>query len=225
MAASVARTSLMAAIVLVLALGLNLTLNRTPDAPRPLGKDVGWATAFATTQPRSIAARLATFPALLVDSIVAPVPRIIPNDHAIRVKPDARYRFQFTFDSDGQKGTTRSVMSIRNVIGSGLVALFVWTWWSFRGACDEHRLARTICGAALLILAFNAVLHSFWGIDRFLYSQHWDVALKLLIAMSVLAPLRRSSAIIAVCLSGAVIVAVNNIFVFRSMLVALRSVF
>jgi hypothetical protein len=225
MGTSVVRAILMAAVVLMLALGLNLAVNRSSGATRPLGEDVGWATAFVTTQPTAIAARLATFPALLVDSIVAPVPRTIPNDYAILVKADARYRFQFTFDSDGQKGTTTSVVSVRNVLGTGLVVLFAWTWWSFRGTSDEDGPAHAVCGAALLILAFNAVLHSFWGLDRFLYSQHWDVALKLLIVMSVVAPRRRTSRVVAACLLGVAVIVANNAVALHSMLATLRSAF
>jgi hypothetical protein len=41
---------------------------------------------------------------------------------------------------------------------------------------------RWLCGASLAILAFNWGLHSVWGVDLILYSQHWQAALVVLLA-------------------------------------------
>lgn len=50
------------------------------------------------------------------------------------------------------------------------------------GLARGPRPARFMLGASLALLAFNALLHTFWGSGLILYSQHWQIALVVLLA-------------------------------------------
>jgi hypothetical protein len=223
--AALGRAIGLAVAVLAIAAALNVMANRAPGLHRSLGQEVNWADTFVTTRPRTIVKRIATFPSMLVDAIAAPMPKTIGNDYAVKVNPSSRYDFQFTFDSDGEKGTTIGVMSLRNLSGVVLLAAFLWPWWPGRGVWRDDREragVRAVSGAALLILAFNLALHSFWGLDRFLYSQHWEAALALLVAAMLAVPLRGSRWFARTAWLVVLAIAVNNISVLHAMITRLR---
>ncbi len=84
------------------------------------------------------------------------------------------------------------------------------------------RALRPLHVAAIAVMAQGAVVHAFFGRELFLYSQHWHIA--ALVLMSGLWHLPgRARAIVAVvmpCL--ALWIAVNNAFVMRGLMAALR---
>jgi len=108
--------------------------------------------------------------------------------------------------------------SIRNLIGIALLATLAWV------ALKEKRLDpmfRSLARASLVIMAFNWILHGFWGGEQFLYSQHWHVSLMILMgaAVSVLEA-RRWNAVapLVICVVG---IAVSNSMVLIKTLRAL----
>ncbi|AMV37056.1 hypothetical protein [Planctomyces sp. SH-PL62] len=76
----------------------------------------------------------------------------------------------------------------RPFVSTAFAALLALDAWFCRGGT---RAWRAMGIASLLIIGFNLTAHTFWGDEFFLYSQHWLVAITLLLA----APLARGAAI------------------------------
>lgn len=113
---------------------------------------------------------------------------------------------------------THQPRSIRNLIGIAFLATLAWV------ALKDKRLDptfRSLARASLVVLAFNWILHGFWGGEQFLYSQHWHVSLLVLMgaAVSVLEA-RRWNAVapLIICVVG---IAVSNSLVLVKTLQAL----
>ena len=106
----------------------------------------------------------------------------------------------------------------RNLIGIVLLATLAWV------ALKEKRLDptfRSLARVSLVILAFNWILHGFWGGEQFLYSQHWHVPLLILIgaAVSVLEERGWNAVVpLVICVVG---IAVSNAMVLVKTLQAL----
>jgi len=85
----------------------------------------------------------------------------------------SRYQYRFVM------AHREDVFCFRHPLGFLLALLFA------AGALAHRRApppARWICGASLVIIAANWLLHSFWGVDLILYSQHWQLSLLVLLA-------------------------------------------
>ena len=82
------------------------------------------------------------------------------------------YPYKFTMQ-------TPRVLSPRNLAGIALLALV--TAAALRLRRIGHR-AWPYCAASMVLLAFSWALHSIWGEEQFLYSQHWQFPLLVLIA-------------------------------------------
>lgn len=113
---------------------------------------------------------------------------------------------------------THQPTSVRNLIGIALLATLAWV------ALKDKRLDpmfRSLARASLAVLAFNWILHGFWGGEQFLYSQHWHVSLLVLMgaAVSVLEA-RKWNAVapLVICVVG---IAVSNSMVLVKTLQAL----
>ncbi len=113
---------------------------------------------------------------------------------------------------------THQPRSIRNLIGIAFLATLVWV------ALKDKRLDptfRSLARASLVVLAFNWILHGFWGGEQFLYSQHWYVSLLVLMGavVSVLEA-RRWNAVapLVICVVG---IAVSNSMILVKTLQAL----
>ena len=50
---------------------------------------------------------------------------------------------------------------------------------------NKHKILNDICLVSMMILLFNLGLHTFFGKEMFLYSQHWITAVSLIIASSL----------------------------------------
>jgi hypothetical protein len=144
------------------------------------------------------------------DVAVAPEPEGSPsNGDPVRARP---IPIKLTLRD------THQPRSLRNLMGIVLLATLAWV------ALKDKRLDptfRSLARASLVILAFNWILHGFWGSEQFLYSQHWHVSLLVLIgaAVSVLEA-RRWTAVapLVICVVG---VAVSNWLVLAKTLQAL----
>jgi hypothetical protein len=76
----------------------------------------------------------------------------------------------------------------------------------------------------LLIVAFNWLLHSFWGTEHFLYSQHWQLPLLLLLAGLTTALFDRSRAWIPWLVAAATAyVGVTNLTILTAIFTRLRT--
>jgi hypothetical protein len=119
---------------------------------------------------RAIDRALAT-PSAWAHTFAAPEPNLGKNLPARLGASRYQYRFVTAHRED--------VFCFRHPLGFLLALLFVAGALAHRGA---PRHARWICGASLVIIAANWLLHSFWGVDLILYSQHWQLSLLVLLA-------------------------------------------
>jgi hypothetical protein len=89
------------------------------------------------------------------------------------VQQGRRYAFMFTFEDPDRpwwKLRPRAAFLIA-VLGAGVTRLLA-------GARSHRALAI----GSLAIVAFNWILHSFWGDELFLYSPHWQLALLVMLS-------------------------------------------
>ena len=113
---------------------------------------------------------------------------------------------------------THRPRSLRNYIGFLLLAALSWV--AFKERSLEPTL-RSLARASLVVIAFNWILHGFWGGEQFLYSQHWHVSLLVLAAATVsVFEARRwhTGTLLVICVVG---VAVSNAIVLSEVLKAL----
>ncbi len=174
---------------------------------RPLEVAEGARYVETWTRDNDPLARAAEFPTALANSIAATYPVTVQNYQA--KLHDSKYQFRFTFE-----GRPR-VFTAERPFATMLVLL------SIVGAITMMRsepLVRNAAAAALAIFSFNFVLHSFWGVEHFLYSQHWIQALTLLIAGVLFLPRRFEAPGLALMGILTVAIAVNNYKVGRVML-------
>ncbi|MFH1689169.1 MAG: hypothetical protein ABIE42_02895 [Candidatus Eisenbacteria bacterium] len=135
-----------------------------------------------------------------------------PEDTAGPAQPDRVIPFSMTLQR------THDPRSVRNFIGIVLLATLACV------ALRDKRLDptfRSLARASLAILAFNWILHGFWGGEQFLYSQHWHVSLLVLMgaAVSVLEARGRNALTpLVICVVG---VAVSNSIVLTKTMQAL----
>jgi hypothetical protein len=153
-------------------------------------------------------------------TLLVRIPEVLTNTLAprhVREQPldsgtqrQAMYDFGFTLEGTGSAGAMAglSVLLVSGIIGSrrGTKALRVTTL------------------GAIGILVFNIALHTLWGREFFLYSQHWLVPLLVLLAGNLAFPppwSRISTILMAV---GVVLVAASNMATIRAMLERLQTV-
>jgi hypothetical protein len=111
----------------------------------------------STFVPGSVASRVAGLPAAALASLVAPPAQRIRNELA--EKNDNRYKFGYSFIES-------SVTPPR--------AVAAWILFIIGMVAGIPRMRISPLGRGLAALfAFNLALHSVWGLEVFLYSQHW----------------------------------------------------
>lgn len=109
-------------------------------------------------------------PATWAHTFAAPKPYIGTNSRAIREQ--SKYPYRFTL-------SPAKVFSSYDPLTLLILLLLV------AGAISHikaPRMAKWMAGASLCVVAFNWVLHSIWGVELFLYSQHWHLTLLILLA-------------------------------------------
>jgi len=160
---------------------------------------------------RSVNRALST-PSAWAHTFAAPEPGLGHNLPARLMASKYQYRFIMAHREE--------VFCFHHPLGFLLVGLFVAGAFGYLGA-PAH--ARWMCGASLAIIAFNWVLHSAWGVDLILYSQHWQMSLLILLAGLFLwsEPLARGVSLLFVGLILAVVL--RNANTASSMLSTLQS--
>jgi hypothetical protein len=120
------------------------------------------------------------------------------------------YEFGFTLEKTGQWATMAIVPLL---LVTGLV-----------GSRHGSRVQKFVTLAAAQILLFNMVLHSLWGREFFLYSQHWLVAQIVLLAGNLTYPIRTRRAFCGLFMILVPVVALHNANLIWSMLQRLDGV-
>jgi len=104
---------------------------------------------------------------------------------------------------------------VRNLIGYALLAALAWV------ALRDRRLEtpfKALARASLAIVAFNWVLHGFWGGEQFLYSQHWHMSLLVLMGAAVAAlEVRGRNTILPLSIGVLGIAVSNSIVLMRTL--------
>lgn len=118
-----------------------------------------------------VADRAAAMPAAFAHTLVAPEPALGRNLPA-RLG-GSRYQYRFLIEHREWR------FCFDHLLGAVFFGLFAVGALGYRRAPPP---GRWLCGASLAILAFNWGLHAFWGVDLILYSQHWQIALVVLLA-------------------------------------------
>jgi hypothetical protein len=122
-------------------------------------------------KPHRFSQRVLATPSAWAHTFAAATPDLGPNLPAKLLGNRYPYRFVMRHRDD--------VFCFRHPLGLLLALLFA------AGALGYLRApapARWLCGASLAIVGVNAALHSVWGVDLILYSQHWQLSLLVLLA-------------------------------------------
>ena len=194
---------------------LFFTMNRVYAVDPETEQDVEWVEDHWLREPVSERSeRIA--PAIA--GAFAPA-RVSLRDNRLATVNQSRHRFRFSLLEPDRVGTPaggdpigRALVPV--VLGGLLVAVV-------RGLRRGGR-ARWLTVGAVGVLGFHASLHTVWGSEPFLYSQHWHVAALLLIAVAVgdRRPARRWTVTILVV---AILTVAQNTLHLRQMLDALSS--
>jgi hypothetical protein len=111
-----------------------------------------------------IGERLAVFPFALSNTFLPPMPNVIDIISVTKTP----YSFQFSFE--GQRAWSHFIV---------IVALIGWSALTLRW---QDRATRYLFGTAATVIAYNWALHLFFGDELFLYSQHWQMAMMMILA-------------------------------------------
>lgn len=112
-----------------------------------------------------------TFPDALANSIAPAAVGTTP--YQLKGETERKYDYRFTLNN------SPSLTSLTNL--PGLIVLLLLLAGIWRGLHSRPEVS-VICMSALIILLYNGLFHAAWGIEYFLYSQHWLAALVLLVA-------------------------------------------
>jgi len=142
--------------------------------------------------------RALVFPSAVASALTDGMPKLLPNKLARGEGITWRMTYQYYARS----------LSLRNIAGWALLGALFFLAFARRGRGGPIvPLARASVG----IIAVSWLLHSFWGDEQFLYSQHWHVAV-IVLAAGALSHVERSKAAVYPLLGAAVaFVGLNNI--------------
>ena len=151
--------------------------------------------------------RAAGFPTALANSIVAinPIPA---HNYQARLH-DAQYKFRFSFEGRPEVFTAARPFATTLLLFAIAGGVAMWR--------SEPRV-RYVAAASIAIVIFNFVLHAFWGVEVFLYSQHWLQAFSLLAVGVLFLPDRFATAALLLMTTFTLAIAANNYHVGRVML-------
>jgi hypothetical protein len=144
------------------------------------------------------------FPIALANTIAPPAPIRGPGD-------EPRQTMQFSLSYDAPPGRIpgqwwRAVLVLAVLATGGACAWWLAPW------------QRAVVGAAAAVVAFNWLLHTFYGTEYFLYSQHWEVPLLVLLATLVAIPDPRRRLGRGLLALGLVLCIWNSVVVWRDTL-------
>jgi len=109
------------------------------------------------------------FPLTLSHSIAGINPGLIKN---LNDSETARFSFQFSLMENAEYFAISPLFI--------MVILALLLLGGIQHYFQANRIGKFICFYALIIISFNWILHSLWGFEQFLYSQHWMIGLVLL---------------------------------------------
>lgn len=144
------------------------------------------------------------FPAALANTMMPPVPLKAPAD------PLLHQEMNFVVTFHGPPAIPGEWWRAALVLGLFVLAL--------ARARRLEAWQRVVVGGAALVVVFNWVLHAFYGSEMFLYSQHWELpVIVVLAALLVPGPGKRQwGPLVAAALIGVCVV--NNVYVWRAIL-------
>jgi len=211
------RTTLTIVIILVVTLTSGIMLDVLSDARE--GKtpnEVMWISRYFVDAPVT---QLVTFPTAVTNGLAPPVPESMGNIFAVRAQKAALKRGetpdQPILSSRLTLRGTHEPTSVRNLIGYALLAALAWV------ALRDRRLEtpfKALARASLAIVAFNWILHGFWGGEQFLYSQHWHMSLLVLMGAAVAAlEVRGRNTILPLSIGVLGIAVSNSIVLMRTL--------
>jgi hypothetical protein len=121
-------------------------------------------------QPQHTLDRALETPVAWAHTFAAPTPETVENTRAIA--EGSKYHFRFTLPLP-------RVYQCRAPVTFLLLLFLMFGIASYKYV---SRIAKWTCLASVAIVVFNWALHSVWGVELFLYSQHWQVSLLILMA-------------------------------------------
>lgn len=154
--------------------------SKSPPRPAPSGQAAKPALNWHAYFDGSIAERAAHYPVAVLSSVIAPQVEVVANQLA---KPGNRHQVQFSIQDSNDP----------------LLRMLAWTGMLALAACAFTR-ASQFAKTVLAVLVFNGVLHSAFGSETFLYSQHWTafVTFGIVLAVQRLATARFSAAVLTI---------------------------
>lgn len=157
-------------------------------------------------------AQFSRFPAAIADAVAPPAPRVIEN--RIGGKLPDKLDFQFSLKSP------HGYDLLYHPLGIAIFALA-----AFGAVRSQHAPApmRVVAFASLAVLGYNCVLHAFWGQEYFLYSQHFQLSILVLIAVGLFVEPRRRVASSVLLTALVIAVTWNNAIRLRHMFAILDS--
>jgi len=214
------RTAVTVVIILAVTLASGYVLDELSDAhTRQTPNNVKWILRYLVDDP---VIQLVTFPTAVINGLAPPVPKSDGNLFAAKARKAAAKRGT---PVEGRLIPVRLSLrrthvpgSVRNSIGFALLAALAWM------ALRDRQLEpafRSLARASLAIIAFNWILHGFWGGEQFLYSQHWHMSLLVLLGSAVMAfeaRGRNTTVPLVICILG---IAISNSIVLTKSLQAL----
>lgn len=150
-------------------------LPRTAPVVQPASSTPAWRLYFEG----SVAGRAAHYPFAVLTSVIAPPVKAMRNQ---LIRPAYRHQVQFSIQNSG----------------NSLLRALAWVLLLAVSACVFLRGSR-LAYATLGIVAFNGLMHSVFGLETFLYSQHWVafITFAIVVAIRHVAPARSGTSILA----------------------------
>ena len=155
---------------------------------------------------RDASSTLFRFPAAVADTFSPAAVRVIDNE--LGIKLGNRYPIQFSLEGVPLAISWQNILRLCVLLGLALGTL----------GCLRAVMPMQCLGvAAVIILAYNWALHSFWGNEFFLYSQHWHAAALVLVGGTLTGNSRFAS--ISTFLVGLIVAGVllNNLNLLQDM--------
>lgn len=156
--------------------------------------------------------RFARSPNALANAIAPP--GLGMTDNAAAEMESSKYQFRFTLNG------TPGIFSVRNLLGLAAIGLML-------GGAVRCFLAggvyRVLLACSGLVIAYNLAFHAIWGVEYFLYSQHWYFSGLLCLAGMMLCEGRLRFITHVVLSVFVVCVAVNNAVRIYEMLAVLKT--
>lgn len=205
-AAVLRRTAVGAAIVFVGVFAIRGSVNALSNPQSGISTGGEYISSFLVQDPGRHAM---TFPSAVVNGL-APV-KVWGLRNELSKRRES-YPFKFTMQPP-------RLLSAKNLTGVGLIALLLTAAFRLRRA---RHPAWPYCLVSVVILTSSWALHSVWGEEQFLYSQHWQFPLLVLVAGLFLAFewLRRVE--VPVLAAAVLYVGITNTIVLRRIVSALE---